>query len=281
MVSGRTAVGSASGDRLDTAVVAAGLAPSREQAQRLILAGKILVNEHVADRPGSRVPAGAALRCKAPLHPYVGRGGVKLEAALQGFGVSAAGKLAADLGASTGGFTDCLLQNGAARVFAVDVGYGQLDYRLRTDPRVVVMDRTNARYLTAERLGAVVDLVVMDLAFISVLKVLEAVWSIVCPGGDVLALMKPQFEIGKGKVGKGGIVRRAEDHGAVLVGLLRAIPERGFGVIGVLPSPVPGAKGNLEFWFHLRPGAPNMVTEGGIRRAVADSHARKRDKAET
>jgi len=259
---------------LDTAVVDAGLAPSREQARRLILAGKVLVNDEVVSRPGVRVPTGASLRCKARPHPYVGRGGVKLEAALRGFGLSAEGKTAADLGASTGGFTDCLLRNGAAHVWAVDVGYGQLDYRLRSDGRVTVMDRTNARHLTAETLGGRVDLVVIDLAFISVLKVLDAVRAILKPEGEALALIKPQFEIGKGRVGKKGIVRDPSDHREVLADLLKGAAGRGFGVAGVLPSPVPGAEGNLEFWFHLIPEHPCAVTENDLRRAVAEAHAR-------
>lgn len=275
MVGGKVGVVSPSKDRLDNAVVAAGLAPSREQARRLILAGKILVNDRVADRPGSRVPPDAAIRCRAPLHPYVGRGGVKLEAALKGFGVSAEGKVVADLGASTGGFTDCLLKNGAERVYAVDVGYGQLDYRLQKDPRVVVLDRTNARYLTSKKLGETVDLVVMDLAFISILKVLDAARSILEPEGEVLCLVKPQFEIGKDRVGKGGIVRDAEDHYQVLLDLSRSVAQHGFGVVGVLPSPVSGTKGNREFWSHLRTDRHNGVTEEDMRRAVTDAHSRE------
>lgn len=262
-------------------MVAAGLAPSREQARRLIMAGRILVNEQVADRPGSRVPSGAAIRCKAPLHPFVSRGGVKLEAALKGFGIATEGKIAADLGASTGGFTDCLLKHGAERVYAVDVGYGQLDYRLQTDPRVVVMDRTNARYLTSEKIGTRVDLVVIDLAFISIVKVLEAVRSLLADNGNVLCLVKPQFEIGKGKVGKRGIVRDAGDHYQVLLELKGAVGRHGFGVAGVLPSPVAGAKGNLEFWFHLRARCRSQVTEKDLLQAVTGAHRQESDRVKS
>jgi 23S rRNA (cytidine1920-2'-O)/16S rRNA (cytidine1409-2'-O)-methyltransferase len=277
MTRGNATVSTPSKERLDVLLVAAGLAPSREQAKRLIMAGKVLVNDTVIDRPGEMIPEGAEIRCKGPLHPYVGRGGVKLQGALEAFSVPVEGRTAADLGASTGGFTDCLLKNGAVKVFAVDVGYGQLAFKIRKDPRVVVLDRTNARRLTSEKLGEPVDLVVMDLSFISILKVLDAVRSILRDGGDVISLVKPQFEIGKGKVGKGGIVRDAKDHAEVLANLLRGTREAGFGVLGIAPSPVTGTKGNIEFWFHLRPGTEHKVGERDIHGAVGEAHEKKRE----
>ena len=262
--------------RLDQEVFARGLSQSREQARRLILAGKILVNDQLADHPGTKVPVGAAIRLRGPDHPYVGRGGVKLATALDAFGVDPRGMMVADFGASTGGFTDCLLRRGARTVFAIDVGYGQIDWRLREDSRVVVLERTNVRYLDPDRLDGRVDLITIDVSFISILKVLPAAMSVLADIGRVLVLVKPQFEIGKGRVGKGGVVRKAEDHREVLNNLVNRIPERGFGVEDLTASPLRGPKGNLEFWLHLLPGKPNHVTEDGTNRVVDEAHQQDR-----
>jgi len=237
--------------RLDKLLVLRGLAPTRERAQGLILAGVVLVNEQRVDKPGTLVDEGADVRVTGGDHPYVGRGGIKLEKALQEFKVSVQGKVALDVGASTGGFTDCLLQHGAQRVYAVDVGYGQLAWKLRQDPRVVVLERTNVRHVTPQTFGEKMQLAVIDLSFISLTKVLPGIRDLLEPGAEVLALVKPQFEVGKGEVGKRGVVRSPEKHRQVLNNLRRFAEELGFKVKGVIPSPIKGAKGNVEFFMHL------------------------------
>ncbi len=241
--------------RLDTLLVERGLAPTRNRASALIRAGAVLVDERPVDKPGTRVPADAALRLRGEPLPYVSRGGLKLAAGLDAFGVDPAGRCCADFGASTGGFTDCLLQRGAARVYAIDVGYGQLAWKLRQDPRVVVMERTNVRHL--EGLPEPVSLLVGDLSFISVVKVLPAMIGVMAPGADAVILVKPQFEAGREGVGKGGVVRDPAVRAAAVEGVLRACADRGFAVRGHVPSPVPGArKGNVEELVHLvAPGA--------------------------
>lgn len=233
--------------RLDVALVSRGLVGSREQAQRLILAGAVRVNEEVARKPGQLVEAEAALSVVAR-EPYVSRGGHKLEAALRAFGVECGGRVCADIGASTGGFTDCLLQHGAARVHAVDVGRGQLAWRLRHDPRVVVHDECNARYLSVETLGEPVDLVTVDVSFISLKKVLPAVHRVVKPGGWVIALIKPQFEAGKKFVGRGGVVRDSAVRQQVVDDMQQWVTSQlGWTVRGVVESPLRGPAGNREF----------------------------------
>lgn len=259
-------------DRLDQLLVGRGLVSSREEARRLILAGKVLVDEGIIDRPGTKMPADVAVRIKEKLHPYVSRGGVKLASALDKFDIDPTGKAAIDLGASTGGFTDCLLQRGAARVYAVDVGYGQLDHRLRSDPRVIVMERTNARYLSRKDFPEPADIVTMDVSFISSLKMLKAVGEILDEQGDVVSLAKPQFEIGREKVGKGGVVRSPEDHREVLRSLRSAFVESGFVPVDLTYSPIPGPKGNLEFWFHLRRQG-TIFPEEKTDRVVQEAHS--------
>ena len=259
------------GERLDTLLVLRGEFESREKARAAVLAGLVLVDGIPQARPGARVREGAHLEVKRPAHPYVGRGGLKLEAALDRFGVEARDRVALDAGASTGGFTDVLLRRGARLVYAVDVGYGQLDWRLRTDPRVVVMERTNLRLLDPASLPEPPGLVTLDLSFISLGKVLGVVSRALAPGGEVLALVKPQFEAGRAKVGKGGVVRDPRVHRAVLAEVAREASLAGLGVVGVSHSPLRGPKGNLEFWLHLAgggDGGPATTVPGDLEAAI-------------
>ena len=237
-------------ERLDKLVYERGLADSREQAKRLILAGLVLVNEQKIDKAGTAVPPDATLRLLGREHPYVGRGGLKLEKALHEFGIEPVGKIAIDIGASTGGFTDCLLQHGAIRVYAVDVGYGQLAWKLVTDPRVINRERTNIRHVTPEDFPEKMEIAVMDLSFISLTKILEPVIPLLTSGADIVALIKPQFEVGKGEVGKGGIVKSAEKHQQVISDITEYVEQCGIFVRGVVESPIKGAKGNTEFLLH-------------------------------
>ncbi len=249
--------------RLDALVFERGLAESRERARALILAGRVLLDGRRADKPGTAVPDGARVEVLAPL-PFVSRGGVKLQAALDAFGVRPAGRVAVDVGASTGGFTDCLLQAGAARVYAVDVGFGQLDLRLRRDPRVVVLERTNVRHLGRAALSAAPDLATIDVSFISLALVLPVVAELLDPPREVVALVKPQFEVGKGQVGKGGVVRDPEKHRAVLLRTGEVARAAGLAPRAVIPSPILGPKGNREFLIHLlgREAAEDPSREG-------------------
>lgn len=236
--------------RLDELVLSRGLAGSRAQAQRLILAGQVWLDDRVVDKPGQPVAEDAPVRVAQGL-PYVSRGGLKLAAALDAFGVNPAGWVCADIGASTGGFTDCLLQRGAARVYAVDVGYGQLAWSLRRDPRVVAMERTNIRYL--ESLPEAVGLATVDVSFIGLGLVLPRVAMLLSPDGQVIALIKPQFEVGKGQVGKGGVVRDPKLHRLAIEKVLAAAAMAGLAPAGVIRSPITGPAGNVEFlaWFKL------------------------------
>jgi 23S rRNA (cytidine1920-2'-O)/16S rRNA (cytidine1409-2'-O)-methyltransferase len=261
------------GERLDHYLVAHGYAATRQEAQAAIMAGSILVDGKVADKPGRRVGPGIAVSLLRPPHPYVSRGGVKLAHALEMFGIDVRGRVAADLGASTGGFTDCLRRAGAARVYAVDVGHGQLAWRLRTDPGVVCLEGINARYLTPDQLGGPCDLVTADLAFISLRLVWPAIARIVRPDGDVVALVKPQFEAGRTRVGRRGVVRDPAVHRAVLVDVLAGAARCGLGAVGVTPSPVLGPAGNIEYLVHLRPGASRPLD---IEAVVEDAHRRAR-----
>jgi len=242
--------------RLDVLLVERGLAPSREKARRLIMAGQVRVDEEIADKPGRQVPAEAALNVDEGL-PYVSRGGFKLAAALDHFQVDVQGWVVADVGASTGGFSDCLLQRGARRVYAIDVGYGQLAWSLRQDPRVVVMERTNARYL--ETLPETVDLVTLDASFISLKLLLPVATGWFGPRGRAIPLIKPQFEAGRRQVGKGGVVRDPDTHRQVLTDLLTWATVQGWGLWGLCPSPLRGPAGNVEFLAHLGWGAPSTL----------------------
>ncbi len=254
--------------RLDTLVHQRGLAESREKARRLILAGQVRVDGQVSDKAGRLVDPSVDIEVQQGL-PYVGRGGYKLAQALDAFGIDPDGYVTADVGASTGGFTDCLLQRGAARVYAIDVGYGQLHWDLRQDPRVVVMERTNARYL--EELPEPIDLVTMDVSFISLRLILPMVARWLKPEGDVVALVKPQFEAGADLVGRGGIVRDQETHRQVLRDLFDWASEECWVVAGLVRSPITGAKGNIEFLVWLkRQGTPLADIERLIASVLAD-----------
>ena len=237
--------------RLDLAVLEQGLASSRERARALILAGKVLVGDRVVDKAGALVAADSRITLRTAEHPYVGRGGVKLQGALETFGVTVGGRICLDLGASTGGFTDCLLKHGATLVYAVDVGRGQLDPTLRADPRVVVMERTHARALTPADFRQRPELVTVDLSFISFTKILPVLPPLLAGPGEILALIKPQFEVGKGEVGKGGVVRDPEQHRRVIATVGRLAVELGLRILGAAPSCLLGPKGNREFFIHL------------------------------
>jgi 23S rRNA (cytidine1920-2'-O)/16S rRNA (cytidine1409-2'-O)-methyltransferase len=238
--------------RLDQLLVQRGLAESRSQGQALVLAGEVFVDGQVALKPGLKVHDEARVEVRERL-PYVSRGGLKLAAALDSFRVSVRGAVCADVGASTGGFTDCLLQRGAARVYAIDVGYGQLAWQLRRDKRVVVMERTNVRYV--EALPEPVQFVAMDASFISLGLLLPPVVRWLDPGADVIPLVKPQFEAGRGQVGKGGVVRDPTVHRQVLETVAGYAAGLGLTVVGVIRSPITGPAGNVEFLMHLRLGA--------------------------
>jgi 23S rRNA (cytidine1920-2'-O)/16S rRNA (cytidine1409-2'-O)-methyltransferase len=242
--------------RLDVLLLERGLAPSREKGQRLIMAGQVRVGGEISDKPGRRVPADARVSVDEGL-PYVSRGGFKLAAALDHFQVDVQGWVVADVGASTGGFCDCLLQRGARRVYAIDVGYGQLAWSLRQDPRVVVLERTNARYL--ETLPEAVDLVTLDASFISLKLLLPVAARWFGPHGRAIPLIKPQFEAGRRQVGKGGVVRDPDIHRQVLTDLLTWATVQGWGLCGLLPSPLRGPAGNVEFLAHLKLGVPSTL----------------------
>jgi 23S rRNA (cytidine1920-2'-O)/16S rRNA (cytidine1409-2'-O)-methyltransferase len=237
--------------RLDKLIFERGLAPSREKAQALIMAGQVVVGDHTVSKAGQQVAVTAEIRIKGEVLPYVSRGGLKLKKALDEFDVDVTGLVALDVGASTGGFTDCLLQAGASRVFAVDVGYGQLAWKLQQDPRVVSIEKANIRHLEPEKLGVVPDIAVIDASFISLAKVLPNTVKLVRPGGRIIALVKPQFEVGRGEVGKGGIVRDHAAHAAVLETVRQSAVALGLVVAGQCESPITGADGNREFLLLL------------------------------
>jgi 23S rRNA (cytidine1920-2'-O)/16S rRNA (cytidine1409-2'-O)-methyltransferase len=238
--------------RLDVLLVERGLAPTREKAQAMILAGLVEVGGRRVDKAGEPVDPDAALAVGGPAHPYVSRGGVKLAAALDSFAIDPTGEICLDVGASTGGFTDCLLQRGAARVYAVDVGHGQLDARLRGDPRVVVRERVNARRLSEVDVPEPVDLAAVDVSFISLRLILPAVVARVRPGGVAILLVKPQFEAGRGEVPRGGVVRSEETRRRVVSEIEALGRELRLEPIGALPSPILGARGNAEFLLGFR-----------------------------
>jgi len=233
--------------RLDIVLVEKGLAASREKAKALIMAGQVLVDNKKIDKAGTEINPELPIRLLGRDIPYVSRGGLKLEKALQVFPVDLHGKVVADIGASTGGFVDCALQNGASKVFAIDVGYNQLDWKLRTDARVINMEKTNARYLQADSLGEQVDVVTTDVAFISLDKILPPAMTFLKADGHVLALIKPQFEAGREKVGKKGVVRDPMVHQEVIEKILRLCDDLGLTVWGLDYSPVKGPEGNIEY----------------------------------
>jgi 23S rRNA (cytidine1920-2'-O)/16S rRNA (cytidine1409-2'-O)-methyltransferase len=237
-------------ERLDLILMQRQLVMSREEGRRRILAAEVLVNEQPLTKAGALVDQTAEIRLKT-VSPYVSRGGFKLEKALRQFRVDVKNKVALDVGASTGGFTHCLISHGARQVYAVDVGYGQLDWKLRNDPRVIVLEKRNIRYLQATDLPIAADIATIDVSFISLRLVFPKVKTLLRPGGEIIALIKPQFEVGKGKVGKGGVVRSHEEHVRVIDEIKEAAAALGFTIQEITESPLHGAKGNKEFLIHL------------------------------
>ena len=237
--------------RLDVLLTEQGYAENRTKAQAIIMSGIVYADGQKADKPGTAYEETVSIEVRGGACPYVSRGGLKLEKALRDFGVKPEGFVCSDSGASTGGFTDCLLQQGARKVFAIDVGYGQLDWKIRSDPRVVVMEKTNIRYVTPEQLGEPLDLSVVDVSFISLKIVLPAIRALLKPTGQVLCLNKPQFEAGREKVGKKGVVREKSTHVEVLQGFVELADSLGFHILGLTYSPVKGPEGNIEFLGHL------------------------------
>lgn len=237
--------------RLDVLLTERMYADSRSKAQAIIMSGNVYVDGQKADKPGISYEETVDIEVRGAVCPYVSRGGLKLEKALRDFGVNPEGYVCSDSGASTGGFTDCLLQQGAKKVFAIDVGYGQLDWKIRSDERVVVMERTNIRYVTPADLGEPLDLSVIDVSFISLKIVLPAIRALLKPTGQVVCLIKPQFEAGRDKVGKKGVVREPATHQEVLDGFVALANELNFRILGLTYSPVKGPEGNIEFLGHL------------------------------
>ena len=251
--------------RLDVLLTEQGYADTRSKAQAIIMSGQVYVNGQKADKPGVSYDESVQIEVRGAVCPYVSRGGLKLEKALRDFGVKPEGYVCSDSGASTGGFTDCLLQQGAKKVFAIDVGYGQLDWKIRSDPRVVVMERTNIRYVTPDQLGEPLDLSVIDVSFISLKIVLPAIKELLKEDGQVLCLIKPQFEAGKEKVGKKGVVRDKETHKEVLDNFVALAAELNFTILGLTFSPVKGPEGNIEFLGHLTlKNVPGIVPDTAL-----------------
>lgn len=257
-------------ERLDEALVRLQIADTVEKARALIMEGRVFQNGQRLDKPALPLKTDAGLVVKGDKIPYVSRGGLKLERAIRAFGLDLSGLTCLDVGSSTGGFTDCMLQNGAQRVFSVDVGYGLLDWKLRNDPRVTVLERVNARNLSPELLGGcAADFASMDVSFISVRTVLPAVRTCVREGAHLAVLVKPQFEARREQVGKGGIVRDPQVHREVLLGVIAAVPGMGFAPLGLAVSPIRGAEGNVEFLLHLRAGAAEPFdAEGAVETAL-------------
>ncbi|MDR0325620.1 MAG: TlyA family RNA methyltransferase [Oscillospiraceae bacterium] len=260
-------------ERLDVLLVSRGLFGSRERARAAIMGGDVYVDGQKAEKPGTGFRPDAAIEVREKAVPYVSRGGLKLEKALREFSIGVSGLRVLDGGASTGGFTDCLLKHGASRVWAVDVGYGQLAWELRNDPRVVCVERTNIRSLTEEHLdGGPADMAVLDLSFISLSLVLPVIRAVLTDGAPVICLVKPQFEAGRDKVGKHGVVRSPETHCEVLQGHFLSAREAGFGVKQITFSPIKGPKGNIEYLSYLAAGAETALPDGEMERAVEMAH---------
>jgi 23S rRNA (cytidine1920-2'-O)/16S rRNA (cytidine1409-2'-O)-methyltransferase len=264
-------------ERLDVLLVRQGLMESREKAKAAVMAGWIFGDGQRLDKPGMALSADVCLEVKGEQPPFVSRGGLKLAKALQVFPLSFAGAVMADIGASAGGFTDCALQNGAARVYAIDVGYGQLHWKLRTDPRVVVLERTNARYLEADSLPESMDWIVTDVSFISLTKIFPAVQRLLKVGGQVVALIKPQFEAGRESVGKRGVVKDPQIHAQVLENILTAATGAGFQVRGLSYSPIRGPEGNIEYlaWLEYTAATEDAPPDWKITVAEVVQEAQK------
>ena len=239
-------------ERLDVLLVNRGFAPSREKAKTMIMEGNVFVAGQREDKAGTLIQEDAVIEIKGPTLAYVSRGGLKLEKAMKNFGLTLDGKVCMDVGASTGGFTDCMLQNGAVKVFSVDVGYGQLAWSLRQDPRVVCMEKTNIRYVTPEQIGEQVDFVSIDVSFISLTTVLGPVKELMKQDGQIVCLIKPQFEAGREKVGKKGVVREPETHLEVIDKVISFAKDLGFSVLDLEYSPIKGPEGNIEYLLYLQ-----------------------------
>ena len=266
--------------RLDALLVEQGYFDTRSKAQAAIMAGQILVNDLKVDKPGTQVADEVKIRIIGNKLPYVSRGGLKLEKALKVFPISLKDKIVADIGASTGGFTDCSLQNGARKVYAIDVGYGQLAWSLRNDERVVNMERTNVRYLDESSLPEKIQIATIDVAFISLDKVLPAVKKLLSNDGSVIALIKPQFEAGKDKVGKKGVVRDPKVHEEVIEKVLNMARDEKFGIGGLDYSPIKGPEGNIEYLLYLTLNESDSINDELISQIVALSHGNIKDTAE-
>ena len=258
--------------RLDVLLVEQGLQESRQKAQATIMAGIVYVNNQKVDKPGTAVPNGAHIEVRGETLRYVSRGGLKLEKAMQTWPILLEGKTCADIGSSTGGFTDCMLQNGAVRVYAVDVGYGQLAWSLREDPRVICLERTNARYLSEKEIPELLDFASVDVSFISLKLILPALRGRMKPEGEAAVLIKPQFEAGREKVGKKGVVRDSAVHLEVLEHFLGHAADAGFTVRGIDFSPIRGPEGNIEYLGYLS-AVPGKAEYGDLAELVARSHA--------
>lgn len=261
-------------ERLDVLLVKRGLAPSREKAKAMIMAGNVFVDGQREDKAGTSFQEEVPIEIHGHTLKYVSRGGLKLEKAMQHFDLSLDGKICMDIGASTGGFTDCMLQNGAVKVYAVDVGYGQFAWKLRQDPRVVCMEKTNIRYVTPEDIVDVLDFASVDVSFISLTKVLGPAKELLREGGEMVCLIKPQFEAGKEKVGKKGVVRDKAVHLEVIEKVISFAKEIGFQVLNLEFSPIKGPEGNIEYLVHLRKGTENTQEEAVDANAVVEqAHA--------
>ena len=265
--------------RLDVLLVERGLQESRQKAQATIMSGLVFVSGQRVDKPGTAVLNNAPIEIRGNTLKYVSRGGLKLEKAMAEFPIDLNGRICGDIGASTGGFTDCMLQNGASKVYAVDVGYGQLAWKLREDPRVVCLERTNARHLTHEQIPDELDFASIDVSFISLKLILPAVAGVLKEGGQVASLVKPQFEAGKEKVGKKGVVRDPAVHKEVLEHYLEHAKEAGFGVLGLTYSPIRGPEGNIEYLGFLQKGAAQTETFD-LDALVAESHQNLKEHGE-
>lgn len=262
--------------RLDVVLVERGLQESRQKAQATIMSGLVFVGGQRVDKPGSPVAEDAQIEIRGNVLPYVSRGGLKLEKAMRQFPITLTGAVCGDIGASTGGFTDCMLQNGAQKVYAVDVGYGQLDWKLRGDPRVVCMERTNARYLTHEQIPQELDFASVDVSFISLGLILPALDGLLSPEGEAVCLVKPQFEAGREKVGKKGVVRDPAVHLEVLETFLHHAKENHFTVLGITYSPIRGPEGNIEYLGYLRHGQ-GTPGDFSLPEIVEASHSQLKD----
>lgn len=257
--------------RLDVVLVQKGLFESREKAKSQIMAGNVIVDGTMVDKPGTQVVPTCNVVIKKKASAYVSRGGLKLEKALHEFDISPQGKVAIDAGASTGGFTDCLLQNGAQKVFAVDVGYGQLDYKLRTDERVVVLERTNVRYIKLEDIGELADVITADLSFISLSKVFDAIFKLLKEEGDFITLIKPQFEAGRKDVGKKGVIKDPKIHFNTINKVILEAEEYGFYVWNLTYSPITGPKGNIEYLARFKKQTP-FAAVIDVEQVVREAH---------